>query len=78
MDLAQEITQLGRELGSEEPVPVTVVVNGTPYELNEDTHENVLLIAREAMLNSFKHASARAMEATDRLSQSRIQNLGPG
>jgi signal transduction histidine kinase len=38
------------------------VTNGTPYELNADTHENVLLIAREAMLNSFKHASARAME----------------
>jgi signal transduction histidine kinase/ligand-binding sensor domain-containing protein len=62
LDLAQEITQLGRELGSDHSVPVTVVTNGTPYELNADTHENVLLIAREAMLNSFKHASARAME----------------
>ena len=62
LDLAQEITELGRKLGSDESAPVTVVVNGTPYELNADTHENVLLIAREAMLNSFRHASARAME----------------
>ena len=62
LDLAQEITELGRKLGSDESVPVTVVTNGTPYELNADTHENVLLIAREAMLNSIKHASARAME----------------
>ncbi len=51
MDLAQEITTLGRELGSDESVPVSVVTDGTPYELNADIHENVLLIAREAMLN---------------------------
>jgi signal transduction histidine kinase/ligand-binding sensor domain-containing protein len=62
LDLAQEMTQLSRELARDESIPVTVVANGTPYELNADTHENVLLIAREAMLNSFKHASARAME----------------
>jgi signal transduction histidine kinase len=62
LDLAHEITELGRELGSDESVRVTVVANGTPYELNADTHENVLLIAREAMLNTIKHASARAME----------------
>jgi signal transduction histidine kinase/ligand-binding sensor domain-containing protein len=62
LDLAREITELNRELGSDESVPVTVVTNGTPYELNADTHENVLLIAREAMRNSFKHAGARAIE----------------
>ena len=64
LDLAQEITALGQELGSDgsTSVPVIVLTNGKPYELNSDTHENVLLIAREAMLNSFKHASARAME----------------
>jgi signal transduction histidine kinase/ligand-binding sensor domain-containing protein len=68
LELAQEIAALGQELGSDEsgpgpgPVPVTVLTNGKPYELNSDTHEHVLLIAREAMLNSFKHASARAME----------------
>jgi signal transduction histidine kinase/ligand-binding sensor domain-containing protein len=62
LDLAQEITALGQELGSDASAPVTVLTNGKPYELNSDTHENVLLIAREAMLNSFKHATARAME----------------
>jgi signal transduction histidine kinase len=64
LELAQEIAALGQELGSDKsvPVPVTVLTNGKPYELNSDTHENVLLIAREAMLNSLKHASARAME----------------
>jgi signal transduction histidine kinase/ligand-binding sensor domain-containing protein len=62
LDLAREIADLGRKLGGDESVPITVVTNGTPYELNADTHENVLLIAREAMLNSFKHASARALE----------------
>jgi signal transduction histidine kinase len=64
LELAQEITALGQELGNDDSVAVTVTVltNGKPYELNADTHENVLLIAREAMLNSFKHASARAME----------------
>ena len=64
LELAQEITELGQELGSNEsvPVPVTVLTNGKPYELNSDTHENVILIAREAMLNSFKHANARTVE----------------
>jgi signal transduction histidine kinase len=63
-ELAQEITALGQELGSggSVHVAVTVLTNGKPYELNSDTHENVLLIAREAMLNSFKHANAHAME----------------
>ena len=62
LELAQEITALGQELGNDGPVTVTVLTNGMPYQLNPDTHENVLLIVREAMLNSFKHASARAME----------------
>jgi signal transduction histidine kinase/ligand-binding sensor domain-containing protein len=62
LELAQEITELGQELGSSEFGPVTVLTNGKPYELNSETHDNLLLIAREAMLNSFKHASARAME----------------
>jgi signal transduction histidine kinase/ligand-binding sensor domain-containing protein len=64
LELAQEITELGQELGSDEsaPVTVTVLTNGKPYELNSDTHENVLLIAREAMLNSFRHANAHAIE----------------
>jgi signal transduction histidine kinase len=64
LELAQQITALGQELGGGQsgPVPVTVLTDGKPYELNSDTHENVLLIAREAMLNSLKHAGARAME----------------
>ena len=62
LDLAQEITELDRELGIDKSVTVTVLTDGTPYKLNSDTHENVLLIVREAMLNSFKHAAARAME----------------
>jgi signal transduction histidine kinase/ligand-binding sensor domain-containing protein len=62
LELAQEITALGQELGSHEFAPVTVVTNGTPYELNSDTHDNLLLVAREAMLNAFKHADASAME----------------
>jgi signal transduction histidine kinase/ligand-binding sensor domain-containing protein len=66
LELAQEITALGQELGGDEsdhpPIAVTVVTNGQPYELNSDTHENVLLIVREAMLNSFRHSAARAME----------------
>ena len=62
LELAQEITALGQELGSDGSVAVTVLTDGMPYKLNSDTHENVLLIVREAMLNSFKHAHARAME----------------
>jgi signal transduction histidine kinase/ligand-binding sensor domain-containing protein len=62
LELAQEITDLSQELGSDQPVTVTVLTNGKPYELNSDTHENVLLIVREAMLNSFRHAGARAIE----------------
>jgi signal transduction histidine kinase len=66
LELGQEITALGQELGSDGsghmPIAVTVVTNGKPYELNSDTHENVLLIVREAMLNAFKHADAREME----------------
>ena len=60
LELAQEITALGQELESDGSV--TVLTNGMPYELNSDTHENVLLIVREAMLNSFKHANARVLE----------------
>ncbi|MDB6008577.1 MAG: integral rane sensor signal transduction histidine kinase [Gammaproteobacteria bacterium] len=62
LELAQEISALSQELGSEESVPVTVLTNGEPYELNSDAHENVLLIVREALINSFKHASPRAIE----------------
>lgn len=62
LELAQEITALGEELGNDESVSVTVLTNGQPFALNTDTHENVLLIVREAMLNSFMHANARAME----------------
>jgi signal transduction histidine kinase/ligand-binding sensor domain-containing protein len=62
LELAQEISNLSHELVSEESVPVTVLTNGKPYALNSDTHENVLLIVREAMLNSFNHASPSAIE----------------
>jgi signal transduction histidine kinase/ligand-binding sensor domain-containing protein len=62
LGLAQEITEFGRKLMSDKSVPVIVVTNGTPYELNADAHEHVLLIAQEAILNSSRHADARAME----------------
>jgi signal transduction histidine kinase/ligand-binding sensor domain-containing protein len=62
LNLVQEITALGQELGSDVSIPVTVLTNGKPYPLNSDTHENVLLIVREAIFNSFSHANARALE----------------
>lgn len=61
-DLAVELAQFGRELGSGNQTTFQFTVEGKPRQIHSVIYEEIQMIAREAIANSFRHASATAIE----------------
>jgi signal transduction histidine kinase/ligand-binding sensor domain-containing protein len=67
-DLAHTIGALGDELrannyGKEDPATLSVVVEGTAKLLDPICRDDIYLIVREALRNSYRHAQAKNIEA---------------
>ena len=61
-DLPARLQEVVDELNAEGLVAATLHVAGSVTPLSEDVREDVFRIAREAMLNAFRHARARHVE----------------
>jgi signal transduction histidine kinase len=61
-DLAVELAQFGRELSPGSQTTFRFTVEGNPRQIHPVVYEEILMIAREAIANSFRHASATAIE----------------
>jgi signal transduction histidine kinase len=86
-ELAQALAALGEELGcgraGEGASPtLRVSIEGTPRELHPILRDDIYRIAREALLNAFRHAHANKIEAditySERLLRLRIRDDGKG
>jgi signal transduction histidine kinase/ligand-binding sensor domain-containing protein len=63
LELSQAIAAFGEELAREEACHFKSTIEGMPRELHPIVREEVMLIAREALVNAFKHGAARKIEA---------------
>ena len=61
-DLAVELAQFGHELSSGSKTTFQLTVEGNPRQIHPVVYEEIQMIAREAITNSFRHASATAIE----------------
>lgn len=61
-DLAVELAEFGRELGVTSRTTFQVTVEGNPISMQPIVSEEIQMIAREAIANSFRHASASSIE----------------
>jgi signal transduction histidine kinase len=86
-ELAQALAALGEDLGcaraGEGASPtLRVSIEGTPRELHPILRDDIYRIAREALLNAFRHAHANKIEAditySERLLRLRIRDDGKG
>ena len=60
--LAEALAEAGRELQQDSPIAFTVVVTGAQRELNSMIRDEVFLIGREAVVNSFCHSQGSKVE----------------
>jgi ligand-binding sensor domain-containing protein len=60
--LAEALAEAGRELQPDSPIAFTVVVTGAQRELNSMIRDEVFLIGREAIVNSFSHSRGSKVE----------------
>ncbi len=60
--LAEGLAEAGRELQRDSPIAFTVVVTGAQRELNSMIRDEVFLIGREAIVNSFCHSQGSKIE----------------
>jgi signal transduction histidine kinase len=84
-DLAQALTDLGKELSQGEGKdsdPLRVVVEGTTKPLRPTLRDEIYRIVREALRNAFRHAEAEHIEAEivydQKLFRVRIRDDGKG
>jgi signal transduction histidine kinase len=61
-DLSTEIRQFGDDLSSGSSTAFQLSVEGTPVPLKTVIHEEIRLIAREAIANAFRHAGATTIK----------------
>ena len=61
-DLALELAQFGRELSGENLTAFQFTVEGNPRPIQPVVCEEIQMIAREAIANSFRHAAATSIE----------------
>ena len=60
--LAEALAEAGRELQKDSPIAFAVVVTGTQRPLNSLIRDEVFLIGREAIVNSFCHSQGSRIE----------------
>jgi signal transduction histidine kinase len=63
LELSQAIAAFGEELARENPCHFRSTIEGMPRELHPIVREEVMFIAREALVNAFRHSAARRIEA---------------
>jgi signal transduction histidine kinase len=63
LELSRAIAAFGEELAREDPCYFHSTVEGMPRELHPIVREEVMFIAREALVNAFRHGAARQIEA---------------
>jgi signal transduction histidine kinase len=61
-DLAQSLARVGDDLASGSDVSVCVTVEGRVQKLDPVALDEIYCIAREAMMNAFRHAKGRTIE----------------
>ena len=61
-DLDQVLARVQEELPAQSPVDFRVIVEGKPRQLHPVIREEVCRIAREAIINAFRHANATSIE----------------
>jgi signal transduction histidine kinase/ligand-binding sensor domain-containing protein len=61
-DLAQALAALGKELAVEHTAHFRSTVEGIPRDLHPIIREEALFIAREALINAFRHSNGRQIE----------------
>jgi signal transduction histidine kinase len=80
--LAEALAEAGRELQQGSPIALTVVVTGAQRELNSMIRDEVFLIGREAIVNSFCHSQGTKIEVEvdfdDSALRLRIRDDGQG
>ena len=64
VDLADALNKLGRDLALDNAVQFAAVTPEAPRELLPAVHDEVFHIAREALLNAFRHAKAHSIRLT--------------
>ncbi len=61
-DLEQVLSRLQEEFTTQKPVDFRVIVEGKPKALHPVIRDEVCRIAREAIINAFRHANATSIE----------------
>ncbi|WP_161596268.1 sensor histidine kinase [Rhodanobacter glycinis] len=61
-DLVEDLRKFGENLAQESTTTFQLRVEGTPTTLRSIVHEEVRMIAREAMANAFHHAEATSID----------------
>ncbi len=61
-DLAVELAEFGRELAVASRTTFQITVEGNPISMQPIISEEIQMIAREAIANSFRHAAASSIE----------------
>ena len=81
-DLPQALAALGEELAVEQTAHFRSTVEGMPCDLHPIVREEATFIAREALINAFKHANAHQIEGEISYGQAelriRIRDDGEG
>jgi signal transduction histidine kinase len=63
LELSEAISAFGEELVRDDPRQFRSTIEGMPRELHPIVREEVMFIAREALVNAFRHSAARRIEA---------------
>ncbi len=61
-DLSEALAAIGNELSQTHPVQLRVEVNGVARTLHPAARDEVIMIAREALSNAFRHSGAAQIE----------------
>jgi signal transduction histidine kinase/ligand-binding sensor domain-containing protein len=61
-DLAADLAQFGRELATENATTFQLTVEGNPKAVHPVVFDEIRMIGREAITNSFRHARANSIE----------------
>jgi len=74
-DLGKAFSKVPQELAVKDPIDFRVIVEGHPRSLHPVIRDDVYLIGREALVNSFRHARASRIEVELEYSASQLRVL---
>jgi ligand-binding sensor domain-containing protein/signal transduction histidine kinase len=60
--LGQKIQSMGRQIGAEFNTPIEYSITGTPFAASQPVSHDLLMVAREAVLNAVRHGSPARVE----------------